>query len=143
MGVLIIVVPAPNAKVKINNIVGVTNFNIVIIPNAADIADIYTKAIKSIFLRSKISDNIPEGNANRKIGNVVAVVIRDTNKGFGTRDVINQDAPTSYIAAPTYEKRAEIHNVLYRANLKGLKPDELLFSSGGCTSLSPMAINDK
>src|SRR6476646_4036558 len=91
IGVLIIVVPAPNAKVKINNMVGVTNFN--------------------------------------------TVVIRDTNKGFGTSDVINQDAPTSYIAAPTYEKRAAIHNVLYRANLKGLKPDELLFSSGGCTSL--------
>ena len=32
--------PAPNAKVKINNMVGVTNFNIVIIPNTADIADI-------------------------------------------------------------------------------------------------------
>jgi hypothetical protein len=53
----------------------------------------------------KISDNIPDGNANRKIG-IVAVVIRETNKGLGASEVISHDAPTSYIAAPTYEKRA-------------------------------------
>ena len=48
-----------------------------------------------------MSDNIPDGNANRKIGKAVAVVMRETNNGLGEREVINQDAPTSYIAAPT------------------------------------------
>jgi hypothetical protein len=41
-----------------------------------------------------------------KIGRLVAVVTRETNKGLGASEVISHDAPTSYIAAPTYEKRA-------------------------------------
>jgi hypothetical protein len=48
----------------------------------------------------KISDNVPQGNAIKKIGKSVAVVIRETKKGFGEREVINHDAPTSYMAAP-------------------------------------------
>jgi hypothetical protein len=47
---------------------------------------------------------------------VVAVVIRETNKGLGASEVISHDTPTSYVAAPTYEKRAVIHNVLYIAD---------------------------
>lgn len=61
---------------------------------------------------SKISDNAPDGNANRKIGRALAVVIRETSNGFGAMDVINQDAPTSFMAAPTYEKKEAIHNAL-------------------------------
>ena len=70
-----------------------------------------------------MSDNIPEGNANKKIGKAVAVVMRETYNGFDEREVINHDAPTSYIATPTYEKRIAIHNVLYMTDLKGLSPD--------------------
>jgi len=68
-----------------------------------------------------------------EIGSAVAVVIRETNKGFGASEVISHDVPTSYIAAPIYEKRAAIHNVLYRPDLNGLKPDAEIFScfSGG------------
>jgi hypothetical protein len=83
---------------------------------------------RRILLRSKISDNAPEGNARRKIGRVVAVVIRETNKGFVAMEAINHDAPTSYIAAPIYKKRAEVHNVVYNPVLKGLKPDVGIFS---------------
>ena len=101
IGVLIIVVPAPSAKVSINSIVGVVRPTRVSIPSRVDIVNIYAHAIRSIRLRSKISDNIPDGNANRKIGKVVAVVTRETNKGSGAREVISHDAPTSYIAAPT------------------------------------------
>jgi predicted metallo-beta-lactamase superfamily hydrolase len=36
-----------------------------------------------------MSDSIPDGNANSKIGRVVAVVIRETNKGFGASEVIS------------------------------------------------------
>ena len=75
-----------------------------------------------------MSDNIPDGKANKKIGKAVAVVMRETNNGFGARVVISHDAPTSYIATPTYEKRVAIHNVLYIANLKGLSPDFEIFS---------------
>jgi hypothetical protein len=83
-----------------------------------------------------ISDSIPDCNANRKIGSAVAVVIRETNKGFGASEVISHDAPTSYIAAPIYEKRVAIHNVLYRPDLNGLKPDSEIFSCFcGCLSL--------
>ena len=46
--------------------------------------------------RSKISDSIPDGNANSKIGRAIAVVIRETNKGFGASEVISHDAPTSW-----------------------------------------------
>jgi hypothetical protein len=128
IGVLIIVVPAPSAKVSINNIVGVVTPTRVRIPNPVDIVNIYAHVIRSILRRSKISDNIPDGNANRKIGRVVAVVIREMNNGFGAREVISHDAPTSYIAAPTYEKRTAIHNVLKIADLKGLNPDAEIFS---------------
>src|SRR6476660_4082961 len=62
IGVLIIVRPAPNAQVT-----------------------------RSILRRSKMSENIPDGNANRKIGKAVAVVMRETNNGLGEREVINQD----------------------------------------------------
>jgi hypothetical protein len=84
-----------------------------------------------------MSDNIPDGKANRKIGKVVAVVIRETNNGLGASEVISHDAPTSYIAAPTYEQRAAIHNVLYMLDLKGLKPDaEIVSRLSCCVSLS-------
>ena len=77
-----------------------------------------------------------------EIGSAVAVVIRETNKGFGASEVISHDVPTSYIAAPIYEKRAAIHNVLYRLDLKGLKPDAGIFSSlSNCPFLSTMEIS--
>jgi hypothetical protein len=137
IGVLIIVVPAPNAKVSIKSIVGVVRPIRVRIPSIVDIVSIYAHVIRSIERRSKISDNIPDGNANRKIGKVVAVVTRETNKGVGAREVISHDAPTSYIAAPTYEKRAAIHNILYILDLKGLKPESKIFSRlSSCLSLS-------
>jgi hypothetical protein len=129
IGVLIIVMPAPSAKVNINNTIGVVTPTRVDIPNIIDIINMYAQVIMSILRRSKISDNVPEGIAKRKIGRVVAVVIRETNKGFGASEVINQDAPTSYIDAPIYKKRAAIHNVLYRLDLKGLRLDAGIFSS--------------
>jgi hypothetical protein len=97
MGVLIIVVPAPRAKVSINNIIGVVAPTRVSIPSIVDIVNIYAQVKRSILRRSKISDNVPDGNAKRKIGRVVAVVTRETNKGFGASEVINHDAPTSYM----------------------------------------------
>ena len=137
IGVLIIVMPAPNAKVNISNTTGVVTPTRVSIPSIIEIVNMYAQAIMSILRRSKISDNAPDGNAKRKIGRVVAVVIRDTNKGFGASEVINHDAPISYIAAPIYKKRAEIHNVLYRLDLKGLRPDAGIFSSScSCPFLS-------
>ena len=84
---------------------------------------------------SKMSDNIPDGDGNKKIGKAVAVVMRETNNGFGEREVISHDAPTLDIAAPTYEKRAAIHSVLYIADLKGLEADSGIFSF--CSVLSP------
>jgi hypothetical protein len=101
MGVLIIVVPAPSAKVNINNTVGVVIPTRVSIPSIVDIVNMYAQVIRIILRRSKISDNVPDGNAKRKIGRVVAVVIRETNKGFGASEVINHDAPTSYISKRT------------------------------------------
>jgi hypothetical protein len=135
MGVLIIVVPAPSAKVSINNIVDVVKPDRVRIPNVVATVNIYADVMRSIERRSKISDNIPDGNANRKIGRLAAVVISETNKGFGASEVISHDAPTSYIAEPTYEKRVAIHKVLYRLYLKGLKPDSISCLYG-CTSIS-------
>ncbi len=137
IGVLIIVVPAPSAKVSIKSIVGVVRPIMVMIPSRVEIVNIYAHVIRSILRRSKISDNIPDGNANRKIGRVVAVVIRETNKGLGASEVISHDAPTSYIAPPTYEKRTAIHNVLKIADLKGLNPNAEIFSClSFCLSLS-------
>jgi hypothetical protein len=142
IGVLIIVVPAPSAKVSISNTVVVVKPTRVRIPSTVDIVNMYAHVIRSILRRSKISDNIPDGNANRKIGRVVAVVIRETNKGLGASEVISHDAPTSYIAAPTYEKSTAIHNVLYILYLKGLKPDTEIFSCpSSCLSLSTMDRN--
>ncbi len=92
--------------------------------------------MRSILRRSKMSDNAPDGNANRKIGRVLAVVIRETNKGFGASEVISHDAPTSYIAAPIYENRVAIHKALYRLSLKGLKPNAETSSSRPCFRLS-------
>jgi hypothetical protein len=112
MGVLIIVVPAPRAKVNNSKTVVVVRPTRVRIPSAADIVNMYADAIRSIVRLSKRSDSIPDGNANNKIGRVVAVVISETNKGFGASEVISHDAPTSYMAAPTYENRAAIHNIL-------------------------------
>jgi hypothetical protein len=129
MGVLIMVVPAPSAKVNISNTVVVVRPTRVRIPSTVDIVNMYADVIRSMLRRSKISDIIPDGNANSKIGRVVAVVIRETNKGFGASEVISHDAPTSYIAAPTYEKRAAIHNILNRLDLKGLKPSAEISSS--------------
>jgi hypothetical protein len=123
IGVLIIVRPAPSAKVSIKSIVGVVRPTRVRIPSIVDIVNIYAHVSRSILRRSKMSDNIPDGNANKKIGKAVAVVMRETNNGFGEREVISHEAPTSYIAAPTYEKRAAIHSVLYIADLKGLSPE--------------------
>jgi len=112
------------------------------IPNKVDIVNIYAHAIRSILSRSKISDNITDGNANRKIGRLVAVVTSETNKGLGASEVISHDAPTSYIAAPTYEKRAAIHNVLKIEDLKGLKPEPKIFSRlSSCLSLSTIENN--
>jgi hypothetical protein len=137
IGVLIMVVPAPSAKVSINSIVGVVRPIRVRIPSVVDIVNIYAHVIRSILRRSKISDNIPDGNASRKIGRVVAVVIRETNKAFGAREVISHDAPTSYIAAPTYENRTAIHNVLKIVHLKGPNPNAEIFSClSSCLSLS-------
>jgi hypothetical protein len=137
IGVLIIVVPAPSAKVSIKSIDGVVRPIIVMIPSRVDIINIYAHVIRSILRRSKMSDNIPDGNANRKIGRAVAVVTRETNNGLGASEVISHDAPTSYIAAPTYEKRAAIHNVLKIADLKGLNPDAEIFSClSSCLCLS-------
>jgi hypothetical protein len=137
MGVLIIVVPTPSAKVSISNTVVVVRPTRVRIPSAVDIVNMYAHVIRSMLRRSKISDSIPDGNANRKIGRVVAVVIRETNKGFGASEVISCDVPVSYIAAPTYEKRAVIHNVLYIVDLNGLNPDAEIFSClFSCLSLS-------
>ena len=79
----------------------------------------------------------PDGKAKIKIVRVLAVVIRETNSGLGASEVINHDAPVSYIAAPTYEKRAVIHNVLYIVDLKGLNPDaEISSCLSSCLSLS-------
>jgi hypothetical protein len=142
IGVLIIVVPAPSAKVNIKSIVGVVRPTRVRIPSRVDTVNIYAHVIRSIPRRSKISDNIPDGNANRKIGRVVAVVTRETNKGLGASEVISHDAPTSYIAAPTYEKRAAIHNVLYMVDLKGLNPNAEIFSCLSCC-LSLSTIENK
>jgi hypothetical protein len=142
MGVLIIVVPAPSAKVNISNTVVVVRPTRVRIPSEVDIVNMYADVIRSILLRSKISDSIPDGNANIKIGRAVAVVIRETNKGFGASEVISHDAPTSYIAAPAYEKRAAIHNILNTLELKGLKPDaEISFSLSSCLSLPAIGIS--
>lgn len=134
IGVLIKVVPAPSAKVSMRSIVGVVKPIRVMSPSKVDIVNIYAHVIRSIERRSKISDNIPDGMANRKIGKLVAVVTSETNNGLGASEVISHDAPTSYIAAPTYEKRAAIHNVLYMLDLKGLKPDVDTLSC--CLSLS-------
>jgi hypothetical protein len=102
----------------------------------------YAHVIRSMVRLSKISDSIPDGNANRTIGRAVAVVTRETNNGFGAIEVINHDAPTSYIAAPTYEKRAAIHNILYRLDLKGLRPEaELSPSLPGCPSVPTTGIS--
>jgi len=140
MGVLIIVVPAPREKVNNSKTVVVVRPTRVRIPSAADIVNMYADAIRSIVRLSKRSDSIPDGNANNKIGRVVAVVISETNKGFGASEVISQDAPTSYIAAPTYEKREAIHNILYRLDLKGLKPDAEMSSLSICVSFLTIGI---
>ena len=58
-----------------------------------------------------------------KWAEVLAVIIRETNKGLGASEVISHEAPTSYIAAPIYEKSAAIHNALYKLSLKGLQPE--------------------
>jgi hypothetical protein len=142
IGVLIIVVPAPSANVRINSIVGVVRPIRVRTPSRVDIVNIYAHVIRSILRLSKMSDNIPDGNANRKIGKVVAVVTRETNNGVGASEVISHDAPTSYIAAPTYEKRAVIHNALYIVDLKGLNPDAEIFSCLSCC-LSLSTIENK
>jgi hypothetical protein len=88
-----------------------THVNQVSIPSIVGIVNMYAQVIRSILRRSKISDNVPDGNAKRKIGRAVAVVIRETKKGFGASEVINHDAPTSYIAPPKYEKREFLHQI--------------------------------
>jgi hypothetical protein len=136
IGVLIIVVPAPSAKVSISKKEGVVTPRRVSIPRIIDTVNMYPHVMRSILRRSKMSDNAPDGNANRKIGRVLAVVIRETNKGFGASEVISHDAPTSYIAATIYEKRVAIHKALYRLSLKGLKPNAETSSSRPCFRLS-------
>jgi len=100
IGVLIIVVPAPNANVNINSSDGVITSRMVSIPRTIDTISMYPLVTKRIFRRSKISDNAPDGNARRKIGSALAVVTRETHRGVGAREVINHEAPTSYMAAP-------------------------------------------
>jgi hypothetical protein len=142
MGVLIIVVPAPKANVSISNTVVVVRPASVRIPRRVDNVNMYAHVIRSMLRLSKISDSIPDGNANKTIGRAVAVVTRETNKGFGASEVINHDAPTSYIAAPTYEKRAATQNILYRLDLKGLRPDaEISPSLPSCPSVPTMRIS--
>ncbi len=68
IGVLMIAIPSPSAKVSINNKEGVMMPISVRIPSIIDIKNMYPHVIKSIFLRSKISDNAPDSKANRKIG---------------------------------------------------------------------------
>ena len=128
IGVLIIVVPAPSAKVNINNKAGVVTPKRVSIPSIIDTVNMYPHVMSKILRRSKMSDNAPDGKVKRKIGRVLAVVIREKNKGFGASEVISHDAATSYIAAPIYEKRAANQKALYRLYLRGLKPDEEIFS---------------
>ena len=94
-------------------------------PSTIDNVNMYPHVMSNILRRSKMSDNAPDGKAKRKIGRVLAVVTRETNKAFGASEVISHDAATSYIAAPIYEKRAANLKALY---LKGLKPDEEIFS---------------
>jgi hypothetical protein len=71
MDVLIIVVPAPSAIVNISNIVEVVRPTRLMIPSRVDIVNMYAHVIRSIRRRSKISDSIPDGNANRKIGSLL------------------------------------------------------------------------
>jgi len=85
IGVLIIVVPAPSAKVNINNKAGVVTSKRVSIPSIIDTVNMYPHVMSKILRRSKMSDNAPDGKAKRKIGRVLAVVIRETNKGFLSR----------------------------------------------------------
>lgn len=136
IGVLIIVVPAPSAKVSSNNTDGVVMPTRVSTPRIIDIANMYAHVMRSILRRSKISEIAPDGKAKIKIGRVLAVVIRETNKGFGASEVINHEAPTSYIAAPIYEKSAAVHNVLYKLYLNGFRPDAEIFSSCSLFRLS-------
>jgi hypothetical protein len=136
IGVLIIVVPAPSAKVISNNTDGVVMPTRVSTPRIIDIANMYAHVMRSILRRSKISEIAPDGKAKIKIGRVLAVVIRETNKGFGASEVINHEAPTSYIAAPIYEKSAAVHNVLYKLYLNGFRPDAEIFSSCSLFRLS-------
>ena len=123
IGVLIIVAPAPSAKVSISNIEGVVIPARVSNPRIVETIHMYPHVMSSIFRQSKISEIAPDGIANRKMGRVLAVIIRETNKGLGASEVISHEAPTSYIAAPVYEKSAAIHNALYKLSLKGLQPE--------------------
>jgi hypothetical protein len=75
-----------------------------------------------------MSDSAPDGKAKRKIGKVLAVVIRETNKAFGASEVISHDAATSYNAIPIYEKRAASQKALYRLYLNGLNPEDEIFT---------------
>src|SRR5215210_5083146 len=58
IGVLIIVIPAPSAKVSIKSVVEVVRPIRVRIPSMVDIVDIYAHEIRSRLRRSKMSDNI-------------------------------------------------------------------------------------
>src|SRR5215469_5116837 len=88
IGVLIIVVPAPSAKVTINNKAVVVISKRVSIPSIIDTVNMYPHVMSKISRRSKRSDNAPDGKAKRKIGKVLAVVIRETNKGFKSDEEI-------------------------------------------------------
>jgi len=67
----------------------------------------YPHVPSKILRRSKMSHNAPDGKAKRNIGRVLAVVIREMNKGFGASEVISHDAATSYIAAAIYEEGSQ------------------------------------
>lgn len=123
IGVLIIVMPAPNANVNNNNKNGVVIPKSVNIPSIKDTTNIYPHVIRSILRLSKISDTAPDGTAKRNIGKVLVVVIRETSNGLGAIEAISQDAPTSYIAEPMYEKTVANHNKRYKESLKGRNPD--------------------
>jgi len=136
IGVLIIVAPAPSAKVNISNKEGVVILRRVSIPSIIDTVNMYPHVIRRILRRSKMSDSAPDGKAKTKIGKVLAVVIRETNKAFGASEVISHDAATSYNAIPIYEKRAAIQKALYRLYLKGLRPEDDIFTFRSLFSLS-------
>ena len=76
IGVLIIVVPAPSAKVKINNKAGVVTSKRVSIPSIIDTVNMYPHVMSKILRRSKRSDNDQNMNVLWKQYNMAKTVER-------------------------------------------------------------------